>query len=132
MPKRFELVVCDGEGGLMASAGAIVASIRASCRDLGLPVPERERAAHVIGLGLKDALAYAVPALPPSAYGRLAERYRHHYLARDPDIELFPGMHEMLAALKAQGHMLAVATGKSRVGLERDRKSTRLNSSHRC
>src|ERR1035437_10945564 len=100
MPKRFELLVFDWDGTLMDSAGAIVASIQASCRDLGLPVPERERAAHVIGLGLKDALAYAVPELPPSEYGRLAERYRHHYLARDPDIELFPGMREMLALLK--------------------------------
>jgi len=44
MPKRFELLVFDWDGTLMDSAGAIVASIQASCRDLGLPVPERERA----------------------------------------------------------------------------------------
>src|SRR5471032_3304829 len=104
MPKRFELLVFDWDGTLMDSAAAIIASIQLSCSDLGLPVPERERAAHVIGLGLKDALAYAVPELPPSGYGRLAERYRHHYLARDQDIELFPGMREMLAALKQKGH----------------------------
>ncbi|MFH1043960.1 MAG: HAD-IA family hydrolase [Pseudomonadota bacterium] len=119
MPKRFELLVFDWDGTLMDSAAAIVASIQESCRDLGLPVPERERAAHVIGLGLKDALAYAVPELPPSDYGRLVERYRHHYLARDPDLELFPGMREMLAVLKQKGHMLAVATGKTRAGMER-------------
>jgi len=135
MPKRFELLVFDWDGTLMDSAGAIVASIQASCRDLGLPVPERKRAAHVIGLGLKDALAYAVPDLPPSEYGRLAERYRHHYLARDPDIKLFPGMREMLALLKDRGHVLALATGKSRVGLERVLKATRLKQyfeSSRC
>jgi len=126
MPKRFELLVFDWDGTLMDSAGAIVASIQASCRDLGLPVPERERASHVIGLGLKDALSYAVPELPPSDYGKLAERYRHHYLARDPDIELFPGVREMLAALREQGHVLAVATGKSRVGLERVLEATQL------
>lgn len=135
MPKRFELLVFDWDGTLMDSAGAIVTSIQESCRDLGLPVPERERAAHVIGLGLKDALAYAVPELPPSDYGRLAERYRHHYLARDPDIELFPGMREMLGVLKAKGHVLAVATGKSRVGLERVLEATQLKQffdSSRC
>ena len=126
MPKQFELLVFDWDGTLMDSAGAIVASIQASCRDLGLPVPERARAAHVIGLGLKDALSYAVPELPPSEYGRLAERYRHHYLARDPDIELFPGMREMLAVLKHRGHVLAVATGKSRAGLERVLDATQL------
>ena len=86
MPNRFELLVFDWDGTLMDSAGAIIASIQLSCRDLGLPVPDRERAAHVIGLGLKDALSYAVPELPASDYGKLAERYRHHYLARDPDI----------------------------------------------
>lgn len=119
MPKRFELLVFDWDGTLMDSAAAIVASIQASCSDLGLPVPVRERAAHVIGLGLRDALAYAVPELPPSDYGKLAERYRHHFLARDPDIEMFPGMREMLAGLKQRGYLLAIATGKSRAGLDR-------------
>ena len=119
MPRRFELLVFDWDGTLMDSAAAIVASIQESCRDLGLPVPERERAAHVIGLGLKDALSYAVPELPPQDYGKLAERYRHHYLARDPDIEMFPGMREMLAGLRERGYLLAVATGKSRAGLDR-------------
>ena len=135
MPKRFELLVFDWDGTLMDSAGAIVASIQASCRDLGLPAPERERAAHVIGLGLKDALSYAVPQLPPGDYGKLAERYRHHYLARDPDIELFPGMREMLADLKGKGHTLAVATGKSRIGLNRSLEATQLKQyfdSSRC
>jgi phosphoglycolate phosphatase len=126
MAKRFELLVFDWDGTLMDSAGAIIASIQASCRDLGLPVPERERASHVIGLGLKDALAYVAPELPLSDYGRLAERYRHHYLARDPDIELFPGMREMLFDLKQKGHLLAVATGKTRVGLERVLAATQL------
>jgi len=135
MPKQFELLVFDWDGTLMDSAGAIVASIQASCRDLGLPVPERERAAHVIGLGLKDALAYAVPELAASEYGRLAERYRHHYLARDPDIELFPGVREMLALLKDRGHVLAVATGKTRIGLDRVLEATQLKpyfDSSRC
>jgi len=135
MPKQFELLVFDWDGTLMDSAAAIIASIQLSCSDLGLPVPERERAAHVIGLGLKDALSYAVPELPPSDYGKLAERYRHHYLARDPDIELFPGMREMLVALKESGHVLAVATGKSRAGLERVLEATQLKpyfDSSRC
>lgn len=119
MPRRFQLLVFDWDGTLMDSAAAIITSIQLSCGDLGLPIPARERAAHVIGLGLKDALSYAVPELPPSDYGKLAERYRHHYLAREPDIDLFPGIAEMLPALQEAGHVLAVATGKTRAGLER-------------
>ena len=126
MQKRFELLAFDWDGTLMDSAGAIIASIQASCSDLGLPVPTRERAAHVIGLGLKDALSYAVPELPTSDYGKLAERYKYHFLARDPDIELFPGMREMLIELKEEGHILAVATGKSRAGLNRVLQATQL------
>ena len=119
MHKRFELIVFDWDGTLMDSAGGIVACIQAACRDLGLPVPDDERAAHVIGLGLADALSYAIPGLPPSAYGGVAERYRHHFLLRDPHIPLFPGTHKMLAGLQARGHRLAIATGKSTKGLER-------------
>ncbi len=126
MQRRFGLLVFDWDGTLMDSAPAIVASIQESCRDLGLPVPACERAAHVIGLGLKDALSYAVPELPVSDYGKLAERYRYHFLARDPDIELFPGTREMLSELKQHGYLLAVATGKSRVGLERTLQATGL------
>ena len=122
------MLVFDWDGTLMDSAPAIVASIQESCRDLGLPVPERERAAHVIGLGLKDALAYAVPQLPPSEYGRLAERYRYHYLARDADLTLFPGVREMLDELKQRGYLLAVATGKSRAGLDRVLEATQLKT----
>ena len=120
------MLVFDWDGTLMDSAPAIVASIQLSCQDLGLPVPTRERAAHVIGLGLKDALSYAVPELPPSDYGKLAERYKYHFMAHDPDIELFPGVREMLIALKERGHILAVATGKSRVGLNRVLEATQL------
>ncbi|MDO8596556.1 MAG: HAD hydrolase-like protein, partial [Sulfuricaulis sp.] len=63
MTRRYELIVFDWDGTLMDSAGVIVASIQAACRDLGLPVPDDERAAHVIGLGLADALSYAIPGL---------------------------------------------------------------------
>ncbi len=119
MPKRFEVLVFDWDGTLIDSAGAIAACIQEAARDLGLPVPDDERARHVIGLGLADALAYAVPDLPVSEHGRMAERYRHHFLARDADLPLFAGTRELLESLRARGHRLAIATGKSRGGLAR-------------
>lgn len=128
MPRRFELVVFDWDGTLIDSAGAIAACIQAACRDLGLPVPDDERASHVIGLGLADALSYAVPSLPPSEYGRLVERYRIHFLARDPGLPLFPGTRPMLEALRGRGHALAIATGKSSAGLARALAQTGLES----
>jgi phosphoglycolate phosphatase len=128
MPKRFDLIVFDWDGTLIDSAGAIAACIQAAARDLGLAAPSEARARHVIGLGLADALAYAVPELPPADYGRMAERYRHHFLARDAELPLFSGARELLVALQDRGHRLAIATGKSRVGLARALAHTRLTA----
>jgi len=119
MGKRFELLVFDWDGTLMDSASAIAVSIQEAARDLGLPVPDYATASHVIGLGLKDALTYAVPQLAPEDYGRMVERYRHHWLARDGQLVPFTGAETMLRELEAAGFHLAVATGKSRAGLDR-------------
>jgi len=116
---KYELVVFDWDGTLLDSAGAIVHAIQAACRDLALPVPDDTRARHVIGLGLADAMRHAVPDLAPENYQAMVDRYRHHYLSGDHDLSLFPGVPDLLKRLQGAGHLLAVATGKSRVGLER-------------
>jgi phosphoglycolate phosphatase len=115
--RRFDLIAFDWDGTLFDSTGLIVRCIQAACRDIGQPEPDDGRAAYVIGLGLTDALRHAVPDLPLERYPELGRRYRHHYLARQHEIVLFDGTREMLAALKARQHWLAVATGKSRLGL---------------
>lgn len=116
---KYELIVFDWDGTLLDSAGAIVQAIQASAADLGLPVPPDAQARHVIGLGLVDAMRHAVPELPPDRYQEMVERYRFHYLSGDHRLTLFPGVEAMLGRLKAAGHLLAVATGKSRLGLDR-------------
>jgi phosphoglycolate phosphatase len=117
--RRFDLIVFDWDGTLMDSTAVIASSIQRACVDLGLPVPSDERASHVIGLGLADALAYAVPELPKSLVPAMVERYRFHYLSRDADLPLFPGVREIVVSLKESGLFVAVATGKTRVGLDR-------------
>ncbi|HEX6829609.1 MAG TPA: HAD-IA family hydrolase [Burkholderiales bacterium] len=119
MPKRFELLVFDWDGTLLESAGPIVSSIQSACADLGLPVPEEAAARHIIGLGLRDALGTLLPELPEADYGPLVERYRHHFLARDQGIPLFEGAAQTICCLSDAGFLLAVATGKSRQGLNR-------------
>lgn len=119
MGRRFDLIVFDWDGTLMDSTGAIVASITAAATDLGIEPPTEERARHIIGLGLIDALRHALPDLPAERYQELAQRYRYHYLARDQDLLLFDGVDQLLVELAAAGHMLAVATGKTRPGLNR-------------
>jgi len=129
MPRQqFDLIVFDWDGTLMDSTAHIARSIQAACRDLGLPVPADDAARYVIGLGLRDALQIAAPSLDPADYPRLAERYRFHYLVKDAQTELFAGVRELLDELRAQGYLLAVATGKSRVGLNRALDEVRLTS----
>ena len=122
----YRMIVFDWDGTLMDSAAAIVESIQAASRDLGLQPPDDARARHVIGLGLGDALRHAVPELPESRYGEMVERYRYHYLSRDHDLRLFAGVRELVDELAAAGRMLAIATGKSRLGLDRALKVSAL------
>ena len=100
MAKQFDLIVFDWDGTLMDSTGAIVDALQSAARDIGVPVPSNE-------------------SLPEERYRELAERYRHHYLTRDHELRLFDGIEALLEQLAASGHALAVATGKTRAGLDR-------------
>jgi phosphoglycolate phosphatase len=84
-----------------------------------LPVPDDATASHVIGLGLHEALARAVPTLPAERIPEYSARYRVHYLAREAELSLFPGARELIADLQEAGVLLAIATGKSQRGLQR-------------
>ncbi len=117
-PRRFDLIVFDWDGTLFDSTALIARCIQCACADLGLPIPDAQQAAYVIGLGLHDALQHVVPGLARERYPELGLRYRHHYFARQHELVLFPGTLDMLHALKARQHGLGVATGKSRKGLD--------------
>lgn len=117
--KRFDLLIFDWDGTLMDSTCAIARSIQLACTDLSLRVPETDEAKQIIGLGLAEALHTLLPDLAPADYPRLVERYRHHFLGQDHRLPLFDGVTETIAALHDADYRLAVATGKSRTGLER-------------
>jgi phosphoglycolate phosphatase len=123
---RYDLVVFDWDGTLMDSTELIARSLQAACRDVGCAVPTREEALFVIGLNLPDTFKRVVPDLDAEGQGRLAERYRHHFLAGETGAVLFGGVREMLADLHGHGRRLAVATGKARRGLDRALADTGL------
>jgi phosphoglycolate phosphatase len=127
-PRRFDLVVFDWDGTLFDSTALIVRCIQAACRDVGVAVPSDERAAYVIGLGLQDALAHAAPGLSAERYPELGARYRHHYFANQHELTLFEGTLPMLQTLKRRQHWLAIATGKSRRGLDAALETAQLAS----
>jgi phosphoglycolate phosphatase len=123
---NYPLIVFDWDGTLFDSTALIVRCIQAAAADLGTAIPSDAQAAYVIGMGLQEALQHAVPTFPRERYAELANRYRHHYFARQHELTLFPGTLDMLHALKARGHVLGIATGKSRRGLDEALHSVEL------
>ncbi len=116
---RYPFVVFDWDGTLADSTAVIKRALQRSAEDLGYPIPTDAQASFIIGMGLRPALEHAIPTLREEDLTRLTDRFRHHFVVGENEIVLFDGVPEMLAALKARGHSLAVATGKSRKGLDR-------------
>ena len=115
--RQFDLIAFDWDGTLFDSTAIITRCIQRAVVDVGGRLPSDKDAAYVIGLGLMQALAHAAPDVPPDRYPELGARYKHHYAAHQNDISLFDGVLPLLADLKARNHVLTVATGKSRRGL---------------
>jgi phosphoglycolate phosphatase len=117
-PRRFDLIAFDWDGTLFDSTQIIVRCIQRAVADVGGTVPSDREAAYVIGMGLMQALAHAAPDVPQEKYPELGARYRFHYTNHQDDLVLFDGVLPMLGELKQRHHWLAVATGKSRRGLD--------------
>lgn len=116
-PRRFDLIAFDWDGTVADSTAIITRSIQEAVRDVGGTVPSDERASYVIGMALMPALAHAAPDVPPEKHAELGNRYRYHFFKHQNDICLFKGILPLLTELRTRGHWLAVATGKSRMGL---------------
>lgn len=125
--RQFDLIAFDWDGTLFDSTAIIARCIQLAVVDVGGQKPTDRAASYVIGMGLMQALAYAAPDVAPAQYPKLAERYRHHYMCHQNDIFLFDGVLAMLKQLKGKGHLLAVATGKSRRGLDEALLAVDLN-----
>jgi phosphoglycolate phosphatase len=124
--RQFDLIAFDWDGTLFDSTAIITRCIQLAVVDVGGRLPSDKDAAYVIGLGLMQALAHAAPDVPVEKYPELGARYKHHYMAHQDDISLFGGVLPMLADLKARNHLLTVATGKSRRGLNDALKASEL------
>jgi phosphoglycolate phosphatase len=127
MTRNFDLIAFDWDGTLFDSTAIIARCIQSAVKDVGGQEPTYAAASYVIGMGLMQALAHAAPDVPQERYALLGDRYRHHYFAIQHEISLFEGVLPMLAELKQRGFLLAVATGKSRRGLDEALASVTLH-----
>lgn len=117
--ERFGLIVFDWDGTLVDSTAHIAVCIQKAFSDTGLPVPDDRSAKHVIGLGLTDTFNYLCPDITPEQHNGVIDRYKYHFLTADKSIKAFDYVAEGLQKLADRQYLLAVATGKSRVGLDR-------------
>ncbi|MCG2633769.1 MAG: HAD-IA family hydrolase [Gammaproteobacteria bacterium] len=128
MSKSCELVVFDWDGTLMDSEAAIITCMGAAIAALGLEPSSEHSIRGIIGLGLNEAVRQLYPTSQPVVHGALVESYRRHFMAlEDTSQALFPGVIETLEAIAAEGIDMAVATGKSRRGLDKVLADTQLN-----
>lgn len=114
------LYIFDWDGTLSNSTPKIISCMQRAAEDAGLPVLEDNTIKNIIGLGLPEA----IHALYPNVTAKQMEDLRLHYVdhfVNDDAVPspFFPGVMDTLENLHAQGHTLAVATGKSRKGLAR-------------
>lgn len=122
----FDVVVFDWDGTIIDSVDHIADSLQLAARDLGFPQREREALRHIVGLGMQEALEHLYPGITWEEMTRLREAYAHHFFQHETTADdLFPGMDELLEMLHG-GPRLAVATGKSRPGLDRALESSGL------
>ena len=125
MFRSFRLLVFDWDGTLMDSEARIVGCLQAVITDLQIPDRESRTLRNIIGLGLREAISALYPDADEVFINRFIERYRHHFLSENHHpARLFPGAKEVLCCLRDSGYLLAIATGKGRVGLERSLDET--------
>jgi len=126
-PDAVRLIVFDWDGTLMDSETQIVHSMVGAISDMQLEARSADQCRNIIGLGLREAIDALYPGRDADFAARFVERYRYHWFTMSDDSELFPGARETLQLLKDAGFLLAIATGKGRLGLDRVLSHTGLD-----
>ena len=124
----FALVIFDWDGTVVDTTLFAIQSAGLACEERGLPKPDFSTVSHLICRSPFKALARVMPSLAPDELESLVKRFKHYYYSRSKYLRPVDGMRRLIAGLNAKGVLLAVATGKSRVGLERDISATELGS----
>jgi phosphoglycolate phosphatase len=117
-----KLAIFDIDGTLVNSRESLQAAADEAFTFLGLPPPPYEELRKIVGLSLREGLAQLAPQLKEDQIQALFDHYRRSFkdLHKDPDFiePLYDGAAALLDRLKREGWLIAMATGKSRGGVE--------------
>lgn len=121
---KLKLIVFDWDGTLSDSADRIVRAVGRAAAQVGLPVLAAQQVRDIIGLGLMESFQTLYPDADVGLFEPFTTGYRDAYLSSEQaTARLFDGAIETLGTLHSE-FTLAVATGKSRVGLDREMVET--------
>jgi phosphoglycolate phosphatase len=128
MAKQYDLIVWDWDGTLADSTGMITTAIVKAAEQVGLSPLTAEAASSIIGLGLRESVEALYPGISDEQAKALATQYNVNYFASESEIPLFAGAADTIKTLNRRGFKLAVATGKSRRGLNLALEHTQLRN----
>lgn len=124
----MDMLIFDWDGTLIDSADKIVRSMQAAAVGAGMPKPTEAEVKNIIGLGLPEAIDTIFDGISPEKNEEVRKGYSKHYIEADQTpCPFFPGVISALNRFKAEGYILAIATGKSRKGLNRMLANTGLD-----
>ena len=105
--------IFDFDGTLMDTSGVILATIKATIKEMGLPEKTDDECRSIIGIRTDEAGKYLYPDSDISN-AEFARVFRSNYdrLKKDAHEKTFPGVMETLARLREEGHGLAIASSR--------------------
>ncbi len=124
--KKYDLIVFDWDGTLYDSADHILGSLRKAVTDLKQPMFDEEEYRSIFGLPVMRIIDVLYADASEIDRSNIKTRYQFHALLNQKEVILYPHAKEVLNALKNNGYLLAVATGKSAQGLARDLENIQL------
>ena len=122
----IKLLVFDWDGTLADSTALIVDAMQAAISQLQYQARSDGQISDIIGLGLVEAAQILFPGMERASHERIANCYRLHYAKRAHETSLFQDVPDTLRALQERGYRMAIATGKSRRGLDNSLRQTGL------
>lgn len=120
MLPNIRLVIFDWDGTLVDSQDCIVECLSFVVSEMKLPARSRRQLTDVIGLGMVEVVRSLYPGLSCDEVSCFRDIYSKYFFSRpDMGCEFFGGALEFVARLRDRGVKVAIATGKSRRGLDR-------------
>lgn len=125
----IKIAIFDWDGTVVDSIEHIANSLHKAAADLGFPTLEKAAYRNIIGLGMVDALKLLYPDVEDPDIDAIRQAYSRYFFAKEATPQqIFPGMADTIESLRLRGVGRAVATGKSRHGLDAALQSSGLKT----